>query len=61
MEVVITTCWNIWLIRNGRIFRLVNVSFTRWKAKFVHDMTWLQYRIKAKNKDSLIRWIKSLP
>jgi hypothetical protein len=41
MEVIITACWNIWLIRNGRIFRQENVSFARWKAKFVHDMFWL--------------------
>jgi hypothetical protein len=61
MEVLITACWNIWLIRNAKIFRRERSSFTKWKGQFIHDMTLLQYRIKAKYKDNLMSWIRSLP
>jgi hypothetical protein len=60
MEVLITACWNIWLIRNAKVFRQEQ-EIARWKSQFVHDMTLLQYRIKAKHKDSLLLWIRSLP
>jgi hypothetical protein len=29
MEVLITACWNIWLIRNGKIFMQEKSSFNR--------------------------------
>jgi hypothetical protein len=61
MEVVILACWNIWLLRNGKIFSVEVCSFTRWKGKFIHDISLLQYRIKRKHKDMLIAWIRSLP
>jgi hypothetical protein len=61
MEVVVVACWNIWLIRNTKIFQNERPTFTRWKCKFVHDMTLLQYRIKQKYKVELLDWIESLP
>jgi hypothetical protein len=54
MEVLVTTCWNIWLVRNGK-------TFAKWKAKFIHDITLLQYRIKSKHKEALLHWVNSLP
>jgi hypothetical protein len=32
MEVLITACWNIWLLRNGKIFRNERPTFGKWKA-----------------------------
>jgi hypothetical protein len=61
MEVVVVACWNIWLIRNAKIFQNERPTFTRWKCKFVHDMTLLQHRIKQKYKVELLDWIESLP
>jgi hypothetical protein len=61
MEVLITACWNIWLIRNAKIFRQERPTFAKWKCKFVHDLTLLQHRIKAKYKDRLLEWIAALP
>jgi hypothetical protein len=61
MEVLITTCWNIWLVRNGKIFRHERPTFAKWKAKFIHDITLLQYRIKSKHKEVFLLWISSLP
>jgi hypothetical protein len=61
MEVLMTACWNIWILRNGKIFRNEKCSFTKWRSKFIQDITLLQYRTKAKHKDSLLAWIRSLP
>jgi hypothetical protein len=61
MEVLIVACWNIWLIKNGKIFNKERPSFTRWRCRFVHDISLLQYRIKDKHKKSLLDWVKALP
>jgi hypothetical protein len=61
MEVLVTTCWNIWLVHNGKIFRHEKPTFAKWKAKFIHDITLLQYRIKSKHKEALLQWVHSLP
>ena len=61
MEVLITACWNIWTIRNGRIFRNERHSFGKWKAAFIHDLTLLRFRLKKKHVDSFLSWISSLP
>jgi hypothetical protein len=49
MEVIIIACWNIWLIRNGKIFRQKNGSFTMWKC-----MTYLCYGIESRSSTSII-------
>jgi hypothetical protein len=41
MEVLIMACWNIWKVRNGKIFENQRPSFSKWKAGFMHDMTLL--------------------
>jgi hypothetical protein len=51
MEVIIIACWNIWLIRNGKIFRQKNGSFTMWKC-----MTYLCYGIESRSSTSIISW-----
>jgi hypothetical protein len=61
MEVLIMSCWHIWLIRNAAIFHGDRPTFARWKASFVHDMVLLQHRIKVKHRPSLLAWISSLP
>jgi hypothetical protein len=61
MEVMMVACWNIWIIRNEKNFRSERSSFTKWRSKFIHEITLLQYRIKVKHRDSFLSWIKSLP
>ena len=60
MEVMIVACWHIWKQRNGKIFQHERPTFARWRASFIHDISLLQYRIKAKFKDSFLAWISSL-
>ena len=60
-EVVFLACWNIWSVRNDRVFRNINPSFRRWRACFIHDISLLAHRIKCKYRDRLTSWIASLP
>jgi hypothetical protein len=61
MEVLIMSCWNIWLIRNGKIFKSERASFAKWRGKFIPDIFLLQHRIKVKYRQSLLDWVKALP
>jgi hypothetical protein len=61
MDVLILARWNIWILRNGKIFNGERPTFARWRARFIHDISLLQYRIKAKFRDSLLTWNSSLP
>ena len=61
VEVVFTAWWNLWQLRNDKIFRHINPVFSRWRQGFVHDMSLLGYRIKPRFKDDLFRWIDYLP
>jgi hypothetical protein len=60
MEVLMLACWNIWLLKNGKIFRHERTTFARWKAKFIHDICLLRCRIKSKYREGLLAWIKTL-
>lgn len=60
-KVVFLAAWNIWLIRNGKIFWLERPSFRAWKGKFIHDITLLSCRFKASVKPLLVAWIHALP
>ena len=60
MEVLIVACRNIWLQRNGAIFRHEAPSFGRWKSGFIHDMSLLKHRMKAKLIPNFQSWLDSL-
>src|SRR4051812_46837169 len=53
-EVVFTTAWNIWTIRNAKVFRNERAAFSTWRHNFIHDITLLSHRIKCKFKDDLL-------
>jgi hypothetical protein len=60
IEVMILACWHIWKQRNGKIFQHERPTFSRWRSNFIHDISLLRHRIKAKHHDSLMEWINSL-
>jgi len=60
MEVVILASWHIWKLRNGKFFQQERPSFGKWKCNFIHDISLLRHRIKAKHRDALMAWIDSL-
>ncbi|XP_073367917.1 uncharacterized protein [Aegilops tauschii subsp. strangulata] len=60
-EVVFIACWNIWILRNAKVFRHERAGFNKWRSAFIHDISLMQYRVKAAYKDDLHRWISFLP
>ena len=60
-EVVFIATWNIWIQRNGKIFRNETASFRAWRRNFLQDISLLAHRIKCKYRNSLTSWIASLP
>ena len=59
-KVVFVATWNIWIQRNGKIFRNEQPSFRAWRRNFIHDISLLSHRIRCKYKDSLMSWIANL-
>ena len=61
MEVIMVACRHIWLQRNSKVFRNERPTFSRWKNGFVHDMTLIRFRLKAKHVSSFLTWLDGLP
>ena len=53
-EVVFTACWNIWTIRNAKIFNQEQLKFRKWRSGFIHDISLLAHRIKVSFRDDLL-------
>lgn len=49
MEIVTLDCWNIWIQRNGRVFRDVQPTIQAWRYFFKADLKLLQFKIKEKH------------
>ena len=59
-EVIMLAYWNIWKQRNDKIFEAKKPSYAAWKREFIHDVSMLRHRIKAKHHAALLAWIGSL-
>jgi hypothetical protein len=57
MEVLIVACWHIWLIRNGKIFNNEKPSFTRWRCRFIYDISLLQSSIISSSEANATLWL----
>ena len=60
-KVVFTACWNIWTIKNAKVFNQEQPKFRKWRSGFIHDISLLAHRIKASFRDDLLKWISFLP
>lgn len=49
MDIVILGCWNIWLQRNGKIFRNVVPFIPSWRHAFKEGLLLLKWKIKDKH------------
>ena len=57
--IVILGCWNIWIQRNGKIFRNEVPSVNCWKFKLKQDLELLKDIIKAKYLGALQDWFSA--
>ena len=61
MEVALIACWNIWKLRNDRVFKAELPRFLVWKKRFIHDMLLHVHRFPEKNSSVVKSWIDGLP
>jgi len=59
-EVMLTAAWNIWILRNGRIFRGEQARFATWRCNFVHDILLLSHRLNSSLRTQLLAWVNAL-
>ena len=59
MEVMASAAWNIWKIRNDKIFNGIPDSFARWRVGFQSDLLLHKHRVKAVCVQPLVEWLSS--
>jgi hypothetical protein len=57
LEVFASSAWNIWIERNGIIFKQLTPSSGRWRVKFQSTLLLHQYRLKNSLVQPLLDWI----
>ena len=58
MEIMIMGCWNIWIQRNGNIFKGKEATIQAWKSSLKADLLLLLHRVKSKFRDQFSSWIE---
>ena len=56
MEILITTCWSIWSVRNDLIFRDIQPSVQRCRAIFKKEFAQVILRAKAAYQARISQW-----
>lgn len=59
LNFIIMACWQIWMHRNGEIFRHIDPNTMTWKILLKKDLVLLHHKIKLKNKQAYIDWIEA--
>lgn len=57
LEIIVTMCWSIWMMRNDAIFRGLPHSVRRCKQMFKTKFALVKLRAKARLRPSLDSWI----
>jgi hypothetical protein len=57
MEIILTMCWAIWMMRNDAIFRNLAHSIQRCKAVFRHEFALVILRAKARYHPMIDQWL----
>ena len=60
MEIFVITVWEIWNIRNSKIFYNGSVSFSLWFRKFSDQVHLQLMRVREDKRISLIQWLESI-
>ena len=60
MEIFVFTVWEIWNIRNSKIFDNGFVSFNLWSRKFSDQVHLQLVRVREDKRISLIQWLESI-
>ena len=57
-EIVILTCWSIWLHRNKVIFKQSLISIQQWKYEFKEAFALVIHRVKPSLKGDFVCWLR---
>jgi hypothetical protein len=57
MKISIMGCWNIWMQRNGKIFRSQPRAVQAWRRSLRTDLLLLKHRVKNKFEALLSNWV----
>ena len=60
MEIFVFAAWEIWNIRNSKIFDNGSVSFSLWFRKFSDQVHLQLMRVREDKRISLIQWLESI-
>ena len=53
IEIVIIGAWNVWKIRNQKVFEQVTPSHMSWKELMKLDLRPLKYRVRTEHHEAL--------
>ena len=59
MEIIVLGSWNIWIQRNGKVFKIEQPTIQNWRRILAQDLNLLQHRIKGNFKPKLLEWISN--
>jgi hypothetical protein len=59
MEIIVTMCWSIWMMRNDLIFNGVPHSLSRCKAEFKKEFALVILRAKASLHPDIDLWLQN--
>ena len=57
-EILIISCWSIWLQRNKVIFNQDSVSFNDWKVGFKEGFAAVILRARPSLRESFVNWLR---
>jgi len=57
LEIIILGCWNIWIQRNGKVFRHEKATIQGWRRNLIQDLKLLLIRMKEGFKPKLQEWM----
>ena len=60
MEIFVFAAWEIWNIRNSKIFDNGSASFRLWFRKFSDQVHLQLVRVREDKRISLIQWLESI-
>lgn len=59
LDIIMLSYWNIWIQRNGKVFRKEAHCLDTWKYLLKKDLALLEHRVKQKNLSIFKNWIDS--
>lgn len=60
MEVFIIAAWEIWNLRNNKIFENINPTHRLWIVRFKEQVTLQLHRVREDHRPVIVQWLETL-